>query len=90
MRYHKHMKSNLSQRQFRVVIERDEDGYFIASVPALPGCHTQAKTFAELRTHIQDAIRLCLAVAKNDPKYRARIKQFAYEPSFVGMELIHV
>ena len=29
-------------KEFNVVIEKDEDGYFIASVPALRGCHTQA------------------------------------------------
>ena len=31
-------------RQFDVVIEQDSEGYFVASVPALPGCHTQAKS----------------------------------------------
>src|SRR6266498_1629679 len=32
------------KRQFDVVIEQDSEGYFVASVPALPGCHTQAKS----------------------------------------------
>jgi len=41
-------KNILKQNQFKVVIERDEDGYFVASVPALPGCHTQAKALPEL------------------------------------------
>jgi len=36
------------QRQFDVVIERDEDGYYIASVPELRGCHTQAESLDEL------------------------------------------
>ena len=78
----------VSQQQFRVIIERDEDGYFIASVPALPGCYTQAKTPAELTTRIREAIRLCLDVSKMNPRYRSRIKQFAYEPTFVGMEMV--
>ena len=30
--------------KFRVVVEKDEDGYYVASVPELPGCHTQAKS----------------------------------------------
>ena len=76
--------------QFKVIIERDEDGYFIASVPMLPGCHTQAKTIPELTVRIKDAIKLCLAVAKTDPRYRHRIAQFAHEPSFVGLELITI
>ena len=75
-------------QQFKVLIERDEDGLLIASVPTLPGCHTQAKNFPELMARVRDAIRLCLSVASADEKYRARIEQFAYEPSFVGMELI--
>lgn len=52
------------KHQFKVIIERDEDGYFIASVPALPGCHTQAKIFSELTERVREAIELCLEVAK--------------------------
>jgi len=81
-------KSSCQQHQFKVVIERDEDGYFVASVPALPGCHTQAKTLPELTVRVRDAIRLSLDVAKNDSHYQRRIKQFAYEPTFVGMEVV--
>ena len=36
--------------QFEVIIERDSEGYFVASVPALPGCHTQAKSMAASRS----------------------------------------
>ena len=49
-------------REFNVVIERDEDGYFVASVPALPGCHTQAKSQGELMVRVREAIALCLEV----------------------------
>lgn len=48
--------------QFDVIIERDEEGYFIASVPALPGCHTQAKSLDTLMERIREAIALCLEV----------------------------
>ena len=47
-------------REFNVVIEKDEDGYFIASVPALRGCHTQARSLDTLMKRIQEAIELCL------------------------------
>ncbi len=47
-------------KEFNVVIERDADGYLIASVPELPGCHTQAKSLDKLSERIQEAIRLCL------------------------------
>jgi len=50
------------QRQFDVVIERDEAGYYIASVPQLRGCHTQAKSLDEVTSRIREAIELCLEV----------------------------
>ncbi len=49
-------------REFSVVIERDADGYFVASVPALKGCHTQAKSLDQLMKRIREAIALCLEV----------------------------
>ena len=49
-------------RQFDVVIERDEDGYCVASVPQIPGCHTQARSLDEVTKRIREAIELCLQV----------------------------
>jgi len=49
-------------RQFTVVIERDEEGYLIGSVPVLKGCHTQAKSMDELLERVREAIQLCLEV----------------------------
>lgn len=49
-------------REFNVVIEKDEDGYFVASVPALRGCHTQAKSLDVLIKRVKEAIELCLEV----------------------------
>lgn len=66
-----------SKHQFKIIIERDEDGYFVASVPALPGCHTQARSFPELIERAKDAIYLSLEVAKENPAYQKKIKQFA-------------
>lgn len=48
------------RREFNVMIERDADGYFVASVPSLSGCHTQAKSLDELTERITEAIVLCL------------------------------
>ncbi|OGY99857.1 MAG: hypothetical protein A2945_02585 [Candidatus Liptonbacteria bacterium RIFCSPLOWO2_01_FULL_52_25] len=78
------------KKQFRVVIERGENGYFVASVPALPGCHTQAKTLADLNKRIKEAISLCLDVAKTDPQYRKQFSRLAYEPSFIALETVEV
>ena len=48
--------------KFGVVVEKDEDGYYVASVPELPGCHTQAKTLDEVMKRIKEAIEACLEV----------------------------
>lgn len=45
---------------FPVVIEQDEDDWYVATVPSLRGCHTQARTLAELDERIREAIALCL------------------------------
>lgn len=48
--------------KFDVIIERDEEGFYVASVPQLPGCHTQARSLEELTSRIREAIELCLEV----------------------------
>ena len=45
---------------FTVIVERDEDGYLVGSVPALKGCHTQGRTMDELLANVKEAIELCL------------------------------
>jgi predicted RNase H-like HicB family nuclease len=49
-------------REFNVVIEKDEDGFFVATVPSLRGCHTQAKSLDVLMKRVREAIELCLEV----------------------------
>jgi predicted RNase H-like HicB family nuclease len=49
-------------KEFSVIIERDAEGYYIASVPALRGCHTQARSLDELMARVREAAELCLEV----------------------------
>ena len=56
------------QREFDVVIERDAEGYYVASVPGLHGCHTQAKSMDELLERVKEAILLCLEERGDDPE----------------------
>jgi predicted RNase H-like HicB family nuclease len=49
-------------KKFNVVIEQDEDGYFVATVPSLRGCHTQAKSLDALTKRIKEVIELYLEV----------------------------
>ena len=47
--------------QYRVILEQDEDGVFVAEVPSLPGCISQGRTRGEALTNIKDAITAYLA-----------------------------
>ena len=49
-----------AKRKFTVLIERDESGYYLATVPALQGCHTQAKSLDTLMKRVREVIELCL------------------------------
>jgi predicted RNase H-like HicB family nuclease len=79
-----------NKKIFPVIIEESSDGYFVAKVPSLPGCHTQAKTLNELKKRIREAILLCLEVAKTNPRYREMIKVYSYEPKFIALEMIEL
>lgn len=68
-------------RAFNVVIEQDEDGYYIASVPELPGCHTQAKNLDELVKRIKEAIELYLEVEKEPAEIAT---------NFVGIQRVEI
>jgi predicted RNase H-like HicB family nuclease len=54
--------------RFSVVIERDSEGYYVGSVPTLPGCHTQATSLDQLIERIKEAIALYLEVEGEDPE----------------------
>ncbi len=68
-------------KKFNIVVERDEDGYYVASVPELPGCHTQAKTLDELRARIEKAIKLYLEVEKGAADVTTE---------FIGVQVVEV
>jgi len=67
-------------RQFDVVIERDSEGYYVASVPQIPACHTQARSLDEVTERIREAIALCLEV-EGAPKQ---------ELEFVGIQRVAI
>jgi predicted RNase H-like HicB family nuclease len=55
-------------REFNVVIERDEDGWLVGSVPELHGCHTQARTIETLMERIREVITLCVEAEGDQPR----------------------
>ena len=67
-------------REYDILIERDREGWLVASVPALPGCQTQARSKDELLERIREAILACLEEQAEEPE--------ALE--FVGMQRVRV
>ncbi|HEX5724545.1 MAG TPA: type II toxin-antitoxin system HicB family antitoxin [Longimicrobiaceae bacterium] len=66
-------------RDYDVLIERDTEGFYVASVPALRGCHTQARTLDLLLERVREAIELCVEVGAP-----------AAETEFVGVRRVSV
>jgi predicted RNase H-like HicB family nuclease len=60
-------RRTIMRREFSVLIEKDEDGWFVATVPQLRGCHTQAKSMDKLLARVREAIELCLDVETASP-----------------------
>jgi len=65
---------------FDVVVERDSEGYYVASVPALHGCHTQARSLDELMERVQEVVSLCLEEQGTPPE----------SLEFIGVQRIRV
>ena len=68
------------KRDFNICIERDADGFYVASVPELPGCYTQAKSLDKLLSRIKEAITVYIEdeEALGDPN------------EFIGMQRVAV
>ncbi len=67
-------------KEFDVIIEQDSEGYFVATVPALKGCHTQATSLDELMRRVKEAVELCLEVEGSPPE----------SLKFIGIQRIRV
>ena len=67
-------------REFNILIEEDSDGFLVATVPELHGCHTQARSLDVLMGRIKEAIELCLEVEGSVP----------VPPRFVGIQRLSV
>ncbi len=72
------MKSKLYN--FTVLIEQDEDGWYVAKVPDLQGCATQGKTVQEALERVKEAIQVCLDSEEEVPE----------QMKFVGLQQVEV
>lgn len=55
----------MKKRYYQVVIEQDEDGFFVAEVPGVRACYTQGKTYEEVIVNIKDVLEMCLEEMKS-------------------------
>ncbi|MEK7665654.1 MAG: type II toxin-antitoxin system HicB family antitoxin [Patescibacteria group bacterium] len=72
------------KRQFPLIVEKDEDGYYVVECPVLRGCYTQGKTLDEAMKNIHEVIALCL----EDEKNRDFAKE--YQPREMSLHMITV
>jgi len=70
----------MATRSFHLIVEKDEDGWYVGSVSELPGCHTQAKSLDGLRDRIREAIGAYIGPRKVVPK----------GITFVGVQTVEV
>lgn len=66
-------------REFFVIIEKDEDGFYVGEVPQLKGCYSQGKSLDELMRNIKEVIELCLEEEDAD-----------FIPRFVGIQRVEI
>lgn len=82
------MKRSMKVLQFKVLIEEDEEGWYVASVPELSGCYTQGKTLEQVRLRIKEVIELVLDA---DPQTKKeKLKSPSAAPRFFGVEDIQI
>ncbi|MEW6622648.1 MAG: type II toxin-antitoxin system HicB family antitoxin [Bacillota bacterium] len=70
----------MKKYNFTILIEKDEDDVYVASVPALKGCYTQAKSVEELLPRIKEAIELCVEVESEE----------VIQNKFIGVQQLEV
>ncbi|MCX7047740.1 MAG: type II toxin-antitoxin system HicB family antitoxin [Candidatus Sumerlaeota bacterium] len=71
--------------RFQIIIEQDEDGFYVADVPALVGCHTQGATFEEAIENIKEVISMCIQEMREDNK-----PIDTRYPEFVGVKTLEM
>lgn len=73
------MRIMKTARRFTVIIEQDEDGIYVAEIPQIPGCHTQARDVPTLMERIREAAELCVSELNEIPHLE-----------FIGLQQIDV
>ncbi|MBW2740586.1 MAG: type II toxin-antitoxin system HicB family antitoxin [Deltaproteobacteria bacterium] len=73
------MKSSLKKINLPIIVEKDEDGYYVVECPLLRGCYTQGETLDEALTNIHEVIEMCLEDETEDAiSDIANIQEFSF------------
>jgi predicted RNase H-like HicB family nuclease len=75
----------MEKYRFQVIIEQDEDGLYVADVPALQGCHTQGRTFEEALENIREVIAMCVQELREEGKTIE-----PHYPEVVGIKTVEI
>ena len=67
------------KREFYIIVERDEDGFFVGEVPQLKACYSQGKTLDELMENMKEVIEMCLEE-----------EEFEETSEFIGVQKITI
>ncbi len=70
----------MNRQEFYVIIERDEDGFYVGEVPQLRACYSQGRTIDELMANMREVIALCLEEEGGLDSI----------PEFVGVQRIYI
>ena len=76
------MSRKKREYSFPVLIEKDETGYYVGTVPSLPSCYTQAKTLPQLFKRLDEVVNLCLEVEQKN------FKKKIPKNEFIGVQVI--
>ena len=57
--------AQIKNKKLPIIIEKDEDGFYVVECPVFSGCFTQGKTIDEALINIREVIELCLEEKEN-------------------------
>jgi predicted RNase H-like HicB family nuclease len=80
----KRVSKSISNKLFPVILEKDEDGVYVAECPIFSGCYSQGKTIDQALKKIKEVIQLCLE--EKDNQERA----YAYTPQLMGLYQVSI
>lgn len=74
------MAEHIGSPALTAVYEHTEDGWWVVSVPEIPGAHSQGETYEEAQENIRDAVRLLLEVRREDAERESEGREVRREP----------